>query len=160
MELSRLLGPRAKDAVARMAQFAESFGVKGLKHPSRMPNTRRALAIAELAREHGRLDAFREAAMDAHWREEKDLESDADLGEIARKAGLDAQAALRASRDPTYLARIDAVRAEANELLITGIPTFVFGDLEDGPIAVVGCQPSEVLAEAAKRAGAKERKAP
>ena len=98
--------------------------------------------------------------MNAHWREEKDLEADADLAEIAGKAGLDAQAALRASRDPAYLARVDAVRAEANQLGISGIPTFVFGDPEDGPLAVVGCQPHEILAEAAQRAGAKRRKAP
>jgi len=157
MELSRLLGPRARDAGARMAQFAASFGVTGMKHPARIPNTRRALAIAELARERGRLDELRRAAMEAHWREEKNLESDEDLAEIATRAALDPAEALSASRDPRYLDSIDAVRAEANELGITGIPTFVFGDLEAEPLAVVGCQPYEVLARAAERAGAARR---
>jgi predicted DsbA family dithiol-disulfide isomerase len=157
MELSRLLGSRAHDAAARMAQFAASFGVTGMKHPPRIPNTRRALAIAELAREKGVLDAFRRSAMEAHWREEKDLELDTDLGLIAGRAGLDRGEAVSASRDPRYLARIDAVRAEANELGFTGIPTFVFGELEDSPSAVVGCQPYETLARAAERAGATPR---
>jgi predicted DsbA family dithiol-disulfide isomerase len=159
MELSRLLGPRACDAAQRMAQFAASFGVTGMKHPSRIPNTRRALAIAELAREGGRLDEYRRAAMEAHWRDEKDLENDADLAAISRRAGLDADEALRASRDPRYLERIDDVRAEANQLGVTGIPTFVFGDLDDEPLAVVGCQPYEVLGRAAERAGARRRNA-
>ena len=140
-----------------MVQFAASFGVTGMKHPARIPNTRRALAMAEVARERGRLDGFRRLAMEAHWREEKDLESDTDLAEIARRAGLDPGEALRASGDPRYLDRIDAVRAEANELGITGIPTFVFGDLEAEPLAVVGCQPYETLATAAERAGARRK---
>ncbi len=157
MELSRLLGPRTQGRAERMAQFAASFGVTGMKHPGRIPNTRRALAIAELARERGMLDAFRDSAMRAHWRDGMDLEKDADLAEVARHAGLDPDEALAASRDPKYLARIDAVREEANALGVTGIPTFVFGDLEAKPLAVVGCQPYEVLAEAAQQAGARRR---
>lgn len=138
----------------RMDQFAASFRVTGMKHPERIPNTRRALAMAELARERGVLDAFRDSAMRAHWRDGMDLEKDADLAEVARRAGLDPALALAASRDPKYLARIDAVREEAGAMGVTGIPTFVFGELEEEPVAVVGCQPYEVLAEAAEQAGA------
>jgi predicted DsbA family dithiol-disulfide isomerase len=128
-----------------------------MKHPMRSPNTRRVLAMAELARERGLLDAFRESAMNAHWREGRNLEDDADLSEVARRAGLPAAEALQASRGPTYLARIDEVREEANQLGVTGIPTFVFGDREENALAVVGCQPYEVLARAASEAGAKKR---
>ncbi len=157
MELSRLLGPRAQAMGQRMEQFAASFGVTGMKHPGRIPNTRRALAMAELARERGVLDAFRDSAMRAHWRDGMDLEKDADLAEVARRAGLDPAQALAASRDRQYLARIDAIREEAGALGITGIPTFVFGDLEADPVAVVGCQPDDALAQAALQAGARKR---
>ena len=151
MELSKLLGPRAADAPKRMAQFAAQFGITDMKHPSRIPNTRRALAAAELAREKGVLDAFRTSAMNAHWRDGMDIEADADLRRVAERAGLDGGAALEAADDPEYLRRIDEVRAEANALGITGIPTFVFGDLAKRALAVVGCQPYEVLASAIQR---------
>jgi len=151
MALSEWLGPRAADAPKRMAQFAARFGIHDMKHPMRIPNTRRALAVAELARERGRLDAFRAAAMSAHWRDGLDIESDRDLRAIAQRAGLDPDEAVRAADEPEYQRRIDEVRAEANALGVTGIPTFVFGDLEARALAVVGCQPYEVLAGAIRR---------
>ncbi len=150
--MSRLFGSRAEAMRARMAQFAASFGVKDMKHPVRLPNTRRALAVAELARDRGLLDAWRDSAMRAHWRDGMDLENE-DLAEVARRAGLDPGEALAASRDPRYLERIDKIREEASEMGVTGIPTFIFADR----IAVVGCQPFPVLAKAAEEAGARRR---
>ena len=147
--MSQLFGPgRAEAMRARMAQFAASFGVRDMKHPARLPNTRRALAVAELARDRGLLDAYRDSAMHAHWRDGMDLEKDEDLAEVARRAGLDAKEPLAASRDPRYLARVDQIRKEASEMGVTGIPTFIFGDR----LAVVGCQPFQVLASAAEQA--------
>jgi predicted DsbA family dithiol-disulfide isomerase len=154
MELSKLFGAARVEAMrGRMAQFAASFGVREMRHSTRLPNTRRALAVAELARDRGLLDAYRDSAMRAHWREGMDLEKDEDLAEVARRAGLDAKDALAASRDPKYLARVDEIRKEASEMGVTGIPTFIFGDR----LAVVGCQPVEVLAAAAEQAGARRR---
>ncbi len=153
MELARLFGRERVAAMRpRMQAFAEGFGVRGLGSPDRIPNTRRALAVAEYARDQGRLDAFREAAMRAHWQEGKNLEDDGDLRAIAAGVGLDGEAALAASRDPGFLARVDEARAEANDVGVTGIPTFFFGD-----VVVVGCQPYEELAAAAQAAGAKRR---
>jgi predicted DsbA family dithiol-disulfide isomerase len=151
MDLARLLGPRAADAPRRMAQFAAGFGITDMKHPMRIPNTRRALAVAELARAQGKLDAFRSSAMSAHWREGMNIEADADLRVAAERAGLDGAEAVKAADDPRYLARIDEVRAEANALGVTGIPTFVFGELQKNALAVVGCQPYDVLAAAIQR---------
>src|SRR3954471_21815006 len=129
MEMSRLFGAARAEAMrARMAQFAASFGVRDMKHPGRLPNTRRALAVAELARDRGLLDAYRDSAMRAHWRDGMDLEKDEDLAEISRRAGLEPKEAVAASGDPRYLERIDQIRAEASELGVTGIPTFIFGD--------------------------------
>ena len=36
----------------------------------------RPLAMTEFARDHGVLDTFRDAVMDAHWHDGKDIESD------------------------------------------------------------------------------------
>jgi predicted DsbA family dithiol-disulfide isomerase len=117
-----------------------------------MANTRRALAIAELARDRGVLEAYRRSAMQAHWREGKDLERPADLREIADRAGLPRDLAEAAMDDPQYQTRIDLVRREASALGVRGIPTFVLGQN-----AVVGAQPFEVIARLLEMARAPRR---
>jgi predicted DsbA family dithiol-disulfide isomerase len=156
MPLTALFSAERVPAVKEhMRQFAARFGVTGIVHPDRMPNTRRVLAMAEYARAQGVLEEFRRAGMEAHWRHGKDLESNDDLRAIAESVGLDGAAALAASEDPRYVAEIDRKLAEAAEHGVTGIPTFFIGDE-----VVVGCQPYEVLAAAADRAGAKRRGRP
>jgi predicted DsbA family dithiol-disulfide isomerase len=135
-----------------LREFAASFGVTDLELPDHMPNTRRALAIAEYAREQGKLDAFRDAAMHAHWRAGKNLEDEQDLRDIALGAGLEPEAALRAIGARQYLQRVDAMREEASSIGVTGIPTLIIGRY-----GVVGCQPCEVITQAAERAGARRR---
>lgn len=135
-----------------LREFSTSFGVTDLELPDHMPNTRRALAIAEYARELGKLEALRDAAMHAHWREGKNLEDEQDLRDIALRAGLEPGAALQAMGAERYLQRVDAIREEATQIGVTGIPTLVIGRY-----GVVGCQPYEVITQAADRAGARRR---
>lgn len=163
-----------------MRRFAASFGITDMGHPSHMPNTRRALAAAEYARDRGRLTPFRHLAMDAHWRDDRDLEDPAVIAAVAIAAGIDGEGATAAMDAGEYLARVDAMRAEANRAGVTGIPTFFMGavspaggsgtvtgplsgghatcpaDSPELPLAevVVGCQPYAILAAAAERAGA------
>jgi len=137
---------------ARLREFAKGFGITDMQFRERSPNTRRALAIAEFAREQGKLEAWRKLAMDAHWRRGLDLESEADLRALAAEAGLDPGAAIAASTDETYLSIIDRKREEAEELGVTGIPTFVVNNY-----AVVGCQPYEVLVRLVESQGALRR---
>jgi predicted DsbA family dithiol-disulfide isomerase len=59
---------------------------------------------------------------------------------------------LQVARDPAALARVDGARRAALEAGVTGIPTFDIGDTR-----LVGCQRYEVLADAARRAGARRR---
>ena len=138
-----------------MKQFAARFGVTGIVHPERLPNTRRVLAVAEYARVQGKLEEFRRAGMEAHWRHGNGLESDDDLRAIAESVGLPGADAVAAAEDPRYVAEVDRKLAEAAQHGVTGIPTFFIGDE-----AVVGCQPYEVLAAAAERAGARRRVRP
>lgn len=136
----------------RTRRFGAQFGVTGFDPPDRLVNSRRALAIAELARDRNVLEPFRNAAFDAHWRHHKNLESDTDLRELAQNVGLDPEAALAAADDPGYLARVDEKQADARAQGVNGVPTFFFGTER-----VVGCQPFEALAKAAERAGARRR---
>jgi predicted DsbA family dithiol-disulfide isomerase len=141
--------PHAGEMMRCVAELASRFGIDDLRAPARVANTRRALALAEHARDRSRLDPLRASAFDAYWRGGRTLESDDDLAAVAREADLDPVAALAATRDPSILARVDAARRAALGAGVTSIPT-----LDLGGIRVVGCQPYEVLAGAARRAGA------
>lgn len=148
VDIARLFGADQVEPMRRyMSQFAARFGITDMRHPSHLSNTRRVLAAAEYARDRDRLHAFREAAMNAYWRQEEDVEDEAVVGRIAAGVGLDRGAAIAAMTDPDYLARVDAVRRESITAGVTGIPTFFIGDE-----VVVGCQPYELLAAAVERA--------
>jgi predicted DsbA family dithiol-disulfide isomerase len=135
-----------------LARFAASFGVSDLRIPERSPNTRAALALAEHARDQGRLHPARHALMDAFWRRGEDLEDRGVLSRCAAEAGLEPARALAALDDPALGARVDAMARDAARAGVTGIPTFLVGAQR-----VVGCQPFEVIAAAAEAAGAKRR---
>jgi predicted DsbA family dithiol-disulfide isomerase len=117
-----------------------------------MPNTRRALTIAEFARDQGHLDIFRKLTMDAHWKEGKDIEDDSVLENLAANAGLDSRKAILAADDPAYQERVKATRVEYKKLGVGGIPTFVIGNER-----IEGCRPYELLSKAAQQAGAISR---
>lgn len=137
-----------------LLQFAASFGITDMHPPARIYNTRRALAAAEYARDQGKLNLFRSAAMDAYWRHGADLESEAVLAALGDAAGLDGQLVVRASTEPGYLERVDAQRREATSRGVDAIPTMFIGETE-----IVGCQPYGRLAAAAERAGVARRRA-
>ncbi len=151
--MARAFGAARASRMARdLAAFAAGFGIHDLRAPDRIPSTRKALALAEWARDQGRLHPFRDAVMGAHWREGRDIEDDWTLAELAGRAGLDPAAAREALGDPRYAARVDAMNREAAAEGVTAIPTLVAGDR-----AVVGCQPYEELAALAEGAGARRR---
>lgn len=149
---------------AYVKKFAAGFGIVDLAAPVRLANTRRALAVAEHARDVGRLEVFNAAAYDAYWRDGQGIESDGEIAALARRAGLDPGHAVAAAGDPAFLARVDAARGEAMRAGVAGIPTF---DIEpEAPGAsrvssrIVGCQRYEVLVEAVRKAGARRRESP
>jgi 2-hydroxychromene-2-carboxylate isomerase len=137
-----------------LKRFAEKFDIHDMQVNGHVPNTRRALAATELAREKGRLNAFREAAMCGFWQHGVDVESDEGLRRFATESELDPDAVLAAADDPVYLGRVDALRDEARSRGVNSIPAFFFGDQ---PFPLVGCQPYELLASTAEAAGAAPR---
>jgi len=138
--------------MAHAEQVARSFGVTGIRIPERLNNTRRALVLAEWARSQGKLLEFRDAAMEAYWRRGEDLEDTEVLARLAEQAGLPAEQARAAMDAPEYQARVDTLSAEGRAAGVSGIPTVFIGN-----VRVVGCQPYEAFAEAARRAGARRR---
>jgi len=153
MSLSDMFGEeRSREMRGYLLEFAARAGVEGMMVPEHKPNTRRALALAEHARDRGRLHEARTGLMDAYWRAGRDIEADLVLAEVARESGLDPGAAIRALSSAPILARVDAMGAEAAREGVTGIPTFFLGDR-----VVVGAQPYPVLAREAEAAGARRR---
>lgn len=155
MGAERLFGPGGRErAAAYMKSFAASFGIIDMVQPDHVPNTRAALAVAELARDHDLLDPFRVAALDAYWREGRDLEDPEVIGSLGSAVGLNPDEAAAAMTDPRYLGRIGRTREEAGAAGVTGIPTFFIGEQK-----IVGCQPYSVLAEAVERAKVEDTEA-
>lgn len=156
-----------KKAHAQLVQFARTFGVD-IQPRDRLANTRRALALAEHARDAGKLDALRDAVMDAYWRDGRDIEADDVLRACAAEAGLDADAALAAADAPAMQARVDAMGDEARAWGVTGIPTYFLlppgwspgmPAPADGtrPVKIVGCQPWDHVVAGCMRAGVARR---
>jgi predicted DsbA family dithiol-disulfide isomerase len=135
-----------------LLEFARSQGVAGMIVPARMPSTRPALALAEWARDQGRLHPVRNGLMEAYWREGLDIEDAEVLARVAAGAGLDGAAALEGSRSPAIRERVAAMGREAAAAGVTGIPTF-----DVGGERVVGAQPYDVLAAAVERQGGRRR---
>ena len=148
----RHLNETNPETTSYIVQFAAAFGINDMKRAQKMPNTRRALAMAEFARDQGKLNEFCSLTMDAYWKDGKDLEDSTVLSGMATASGLNPEKALLAADDQLYLKRVDDIRLEYKQVGVGGIPTFVFGKE-----MVEGCQPYQVLAAAALRAGAKPR---
>jgi predicted DsbA family dithiol-disulfide isomerase len=140
---------------AYLTGFAAKFDIHDMQVSGHVPNTRRALAATELAREQGRLHAFREAAMFGFWQRGVDVEGDEGLRLLALESGLDPDGVVAAADDPVYLGRVDALRAEAKGRGVNAIPAFFFGD-QRAPL--VGCQSYALLASSAEAAGAVRRR--
>ncbi len=144
--LDSMLGP--------LEAAADRMGLP-LMPPERVPNTRAALAVAEHGRRHGGLDSFRQAAMDAFWAHGRDIEDPDVLGELAERSGMDADAAVDFAFSAPGDAAVHARRAIASERGVSAIPTVLLGRLP-----ILGCQPYDVFARAAERAGAVPRPPP
>ncbi|MFC1952652.1 DsbA family protein [Chloroflexota bacterium] len=154
MELDRLHPDNTKQGMKEyIEQFAARFGVQDMKPIKRMPNSRRALAVAEFARDQGKLYEYHWQVLDAYWKEGKDIEDSTVLSTLAVASGLDSDEAILAADNPDYLNRVDAMRVEYQNVGVGGIPVFVFGSEQ----AIEGFRPYPILAATAVRAGAKPK---
>lgn len=168
LDIDRIFPKGKVDAMnARLAEVARGLGVHFDPRPH-APSTKPALAISEFARRQGKLDAWRELAMDAHWAHGLDLEDRTVLATLAQRAGLDSGAAVAFLDDPAVPELLHQRRVEAQRWGVTGIPTWSLlpsgwnpGDPVPSqgprPVRVVGCQPWEHVEQAAHLAGARSR---
>jgi predicted DsbA family dithiol-disulfide isomerase len=125
----------------------DRFAAAGLEYdrPEVVPNTRLALRLSELAREHGLHQAFHDRLMDAYWSEATDIGDPDELRRLAAEVGLDPEEVERVIADPSaYLDLVEDSTRQAFSIGIDAVPAFVL----DRRLIVLGAQPLEVFRRA------------
>jgi len=126
---ARPVPAKARYAAKDLQDWARLYGLT-IRWPSVFPvNSVKAMRGVIVAGEAGRLVAFARAVFEAYWSEDRDISKEEVLGDLARRAGLDAEALLARIADPEIKA---ALRTNTDELVERGgfgSPTlFVDGD--------------------------------
>jgi predicted DsbA family dithiol-disulfide isomerase len=88
---AQLLARYGEGMTERVRAFFAERGLDYNPHPEVVPNTRRALQLAELARERGEHEAAHERLMDAYWAEARDLGDPDVLRELGEELALPAE---------------------------------------------------------------------
>jgi predicted DsbA family dithiol-disulfide isomerase len=128
------------------------FDENGLAHVDRLekvPNSRRALMLGELARERGSFGALHRRLFDAYWARGRDIGDEQVLIEEGMAAGLERSEIVDALRDPRYLEEVQAQTREAIEHGAGGVPAW----LVDERYLVPGAQPHDVFVHVLERLG-------
>jgi predicted DsbA family dithiol-disulfide isomerase len=115
----------------------------------KIPNSRRALMLGELARERGVFGALHPRLFDAYWARGRDIGDERVLVEEGTAVGLDYGEIVDALQDGRYLQEIEAQTRAALEIGASGVPAWVI----DQRALVPGAQPHDVFAHALERLG-------
>jgi predicted DsbA family dithiol-disulfide isomerase len=107
----------------------------------KVPNSRKALMLGELARDRGVFEALHPRLFDAYWARGRDLGDEQVLVEEAAVVGLGQGEVLEALRDGRYVGEIGAETREALELGAAGVPAWLI----DRRLLVPGAQPRDVF---------------
>jgi predicted DsbA family dithiol-disulfide isomerase len=128
------------------------FDAEGLPHAEtleKVPNSRRALMLAELARERGTFAALHPRLFDAYWARGRDIGDQSVLIEEGTAVGLEEGDVIDALGNQSYLERVEQETRTAIELGAGGVPAWVI----DRRLLVPGAQPEEVFAKVFERLG-------
>ena len=110
--------------MTRLLSVAGSMGVS-LNQPERIPNSRKALALVAFARQHNRLESWREVAMRAHWQEGRDIGNSETLADMLTEVGLDAAAGLEFCESTEASRTLEMDRGEAARWGVSQVPTWL-----------------------------------
>lgn len=127
----------------------EQAGLPHAERIERIPNSRRSLMLAELARDRGVHGALHPRLFDAYWNRGLDLGDERVLLEEGRAVGLEDGEIAEALEDARYLERIEAYTRAAVELGAGGVPAW----LVDERLLVPGAQPHDVFERVLERLG-------
>jgi 2-hydroxychromene-2-carboxylate isomerase len=122
--------PPSKQRHARddMFRWADHYGVP-LKFPARFPmNTVKALRMILQLPEEQKAPLIH-AIYRAYWTDDRDINDDAVLAELAAGVGLDGAALVAGTKQDAVKERLKSATDEAVKLGLFGAPTFQVGDL-------------------------------
>jgi predicted DsbA family dithiol-disulfide isomerase len=139
-EIRRRYGEGADD---RLRRLFEQNGL-AFNPPEVMPNSRTALRLSELARDHGLHDALHDRLMDATWRDGVSVGDRDVLRAHAAAVGLAEEDVERVLAGTDYANRVAASTAQAAAIGINGIPAFLL----DERLLVLGAQPRDAFEQA------------
>lgn len=114
-----------------------------------MPNSRKALRLGELAREHGCFDELHHRLFDAYWVRGLNLGDDAVLLAEGAEVGLDEGDVRELLAGDRYLDVIQARTQEALRLGASGVPAWVV----DSRLLIPGAVPHEAFERAMGQLG-------
>ena len=115
------------------------------------PNTRKAHALIQLAKEHNKQLEITEAFFQAYFTDGIDLSNDDNLVSIAVAVGLDKAIAQAAISNKNLLDKITEREKELQGLGIRGVPFYII----DNQYGISGAQASETFVKALKEVGEK-----
>ena len=100
-----------------------------MKPQRRTPNTLYALEATEYAQQHGKFLEFHHAAYKAFWEDRQDLGQLEVLHAVAHSVDLDGDDMVKHLEEKTYAKTVMDQYQEALKYGISGIPTFLVGNL-------------------------------
>lgn len=145
-ELERRYGPGLVD---RQRTMFEGAGLPFSDRIEKIPNSRRALMLGELARERGVLHQLHPRLFDAYWAQGLDIGDEQVLIREGTAVGLGAEEILRALREERHFPGIEASTRQAIELGATGVPAWVI----DQRVLIAGAQPHDVFEQVLEQLG-------
>ncbi len=134
---------QASGADERLQSMAQMHGME-FKSPGRIYNTRIAHEATEYAREHGKALEFHHIVFRKVYGEGLDISKWEILRSAAEEAGLDADDMQAVVDGGKYTAEVAAQVRQAQEIGVTGVPTYVINDR----YAIVGAQPYQAFKNA------------
>jgi predicted DsbA family dithiol-disulfide isomerase len=138
-----ILKARANGSEERLQSMANMHGME-FKSTERIYNTRIAHEATEYAREHGKGNEFHRVVFRKVYAEGKDPSKWEALRSAAEEVGLAADEMQSVVDGGKYTAQVAEQVRWAQEIGVTGVPTYVINDR----YAVVGAQPYEVFKRA------------
>jgi len=142
---------RAAEIYTRVLAAGRSAGLElDIDGIERQPNTRLAHALIAFAQQSGGRAGgeVKERLLKAYFVENRFIGDIEVLVDIAREAGLDAQAARVFLQDPAQLEAVARADAQARSMGISGVPFFIFNQ----KLAVSGAQDPATLLDAMQQA--------
>ncbi|MBI5950697.1 MAG: DsbA family oxidoreductase [Chloroflexi bacterium] len=138
-----ILKARVNGSEERLQSMAKMYGME-FKSTERIYNTRLAHEATEYAREHGKGNEFHRVVFRKVYAEGQDPSQWDVLRSAAEEVGLDADDMQAVVKGGRYTTEVAAHVRHAEEIGVTGVPTYVINDR----YAIVGAQPYEVFKKA------------